>query len=102
MFFGTLSSYSRVRIITLLRGGHKNVSQILSELKIKDRTAISHDLARLKLHGFVKAEAKGKYRYYKLNEETIRPLMDLIDEHMSKYCIHILKAGEKKASKRPK
>ena len=78
-----------------MRKGRKNVSEIVSDLKSNDRTIISHDLARLKLHGFVKAEIKGKYRYYELNNETITPLMDLIEKHMSKYCIHILRNMKK-------
>ena len=89
IFFGTLVSESRLRIINLLRTGEKNVSEIISRLKM-EQTAVSHDLARLKQCGFVSYEVDRKYRYYKLNNETIRPLMALIDKHMSKYCIHIL------------
>ena len=97
LFFGTLFSESRLKIINTLRKGRKNVSEIVSDLKSNDRTIISHDLARLKLHGFVKSEIKGKYRYYELNNETITPLMNLIEKHMSEYCIHILRnmKGEK-------
>ncbi len=97
IFFGTLVSESRLKIINLLRKGRKNVSQISNELKM-DQTAASHDLARLKKCGFVISETNGRYRYYKLNEDTIRPLIDLIDKHMSLYCIHILhsiKGGQK-------
>lgn len=94
IFFGTLFSESRLRIINLLRKEEKNVSEIISELKM-DQTAVSHDLARLRRCGFVKTERKGKFVHYKLNEETIKPLMNLIDNHMSKYCIHILHAHEK-------
>lgn len=89
IFFGALVSESRLKIINLLRKGKKNVSQIINELKM-DQTAVSHDLARLKICGFVNSEINGKFRYYKLNEETIKPLMSLIDKHMSQYCIHIL------------
>ncbi|MEK6895350.1 MAG: metalloregulator ArsR/SmtB family transcription factor [Nanoarchaeota archaeon] len=89
IFFGTLVSGSRLRIINLLRNGKKNVSQIMEELKM-DQTAVSHDLSRLKQCGFVNCEIDGKYRYYRLNDETIKPLMNLIDEHMSQYCVHIL------------
>lgn len=91
IFFGTLVSESRLKIINLLRKGRKNVSEIIASLLI-DQTSISHDLARLKRCGFVLVEQEGKYRYYKLNEQTIRPLMHLIDKHMSQYCIHILRA----------
>ncbi len=97
IFFGTLVSESRLKIINLLRNGKKNVSQIMNELKM-DQTIVSHDLARLKKCGFVTCEVKGKYRYYRLNQKTIKPLMSLIDYHMSQYCIHIL--HEMKGGKR--
>lgn len=90
IFFGTLVSESRLKIINLLRKGRKNVSELVATLGI-EQTAVSHDLARLKKCGFVKTEVEGKYHYYMLNEKTIKPLMQLIDEHMSHYCIHILR-----------
>ena len=95
IFFGTLVSESRLRIINLLRKGKKNVSEIIKELDI-EQTIISHDLERLRRCGFVVSEINGKFRYYKLNEKTIKPLMNLIDKHMSQYCIHILKERGRK------
>lgn len=95
IFFGTMVSESRLRIINLLRKGEKNVSEITSALKM-DQTSVSHDLARLKNCGFIRPEVKGKFRYYSLNEKTIKPLMDLIDEHMVGNCIHILRGMNKK------
>ncbi len=89
IFFGTLVSESRFKVLNLLRKGGKNVSEMMKELKM-DQTALSHDLARLKQCGFVDVEINGKYRYYKLNEKTIKPLLELIDKHMFQYCIHIL------------
>lgn len=91
IFFGTLVSEPRLRIINLLRKGRKSVSEITKELK-SDQTLVSHNLSRLKQCGFVSSEIGGKFRYYKLNEKTIKPLMALIENHMSEYCIHILKA----------
>ena len=88
IFFGTLVSESRLKIINLLRKGKKNVSEIIKELNL-DQTNVSHDLARLKQCGFVRAEISGKYRYYRLNYENIKPLMELIDRHMVKHCINI-------------
>ena|SRR3989338_10007185 len=91
LFFGTLFSEIRLRIINLLRKRKLNVSEIMQELKL-DQTIVSHNLARLKQHGFVISETDGKFRYYEINEETIKPIMNLIDKHMSQYCIHILKS----------
>ena len=94
IFFRTLVSEPRLKILNLLRRGKKNVSEIINELDI-DQTAVSHNLKRLKKCGFVDFETKGKYRYYKLNKRTIRPLMELIDKHMSCHCIHILREKNK-------
>src|SRR3989344_4111553 len=92
IFFGTLISEPRLKIINLLRKGKKNVSQIIEELKM-DQTSVSHDLSRLKQCGFVNCEVEGKYRYYKLNEQSIKTLMEIIEKHMSEHCIHILKSN---------
>lgn len=89
IFFGTMVSESRLKIINLLLDGKKNVSEIMNILKM-DQTTASHDLARLKRCGFVISEVDKKFRYYSLNDETIRPLMALIKEHMAQYCVHIL------------
>ena len=90
MFFGTLISEPRLKIINLLRKDKKNVSQIVKELKM-DQTIVSHNLSRLKKCGFVKSEIDNKYRYYSLNKDTIKPLMEIIEKHMSLYCIRIIK-----------
>ncbi|MEK6853024.1 MAG: metalloregulator ArsR/SmtB family transcription factor, partial [Nanoarchaeota archaeon] len=95
VFFSSLVSESRLRIINLLRHGRKNVGEIMSELKM-DQTAVSHDLARLKRCGFVIVEVDGKYRYYKLNDLTIGPLISLIDKHMKEYCVHIVEEMKEK------
>ncbi len=90
IFFGTLVSESRLKIINLLRKGKKNVSEIMAELKM-DQTAVSHDLKRLKDCGFVVSQREGKFVYYSLNEHSIKPLMEIIERHMADYCVHILR-----------
>ena len=97
IFFGTLVSEQRLRIINLLRKGKKNVSEISERLGM-EQSEVSHNLSRLKECGFVSTETEGRFRNYRLNKGTIEPLMNLIDNHMSKNCIHILKKnlGEKK------
>lgn len=92
IFFGTLVSEPRLRMINLLRGGRKNVSQIMDALDMP-QTQVSHNLARLRRCGFVRSEVDGKYRNYSLNEKTIKPLMQLIEKHMSCNCVHILRAS---------
>ena len=94
IFFGTLVSEPRLKIINFLRTGKRNVTEIMEELHL-DQTAVSHNLRRLKQCGFVKIQVSGKYRYYFLNKETIDPLMTIIEKHMKSYCVHILRATEK-------
>lgn len=98
IFFGTLVSGSRLKIINLLKNEKKNVSEIMDELEM-DQTSVSHDLARLRKCGFVIPEREGKFVYYSLNESTIKPIMNLIDKHMSQHCIHILNAMNSKEAK---
>ncbi len=90
IFFGTLVSESRLRIINILREGKKNVSELIFKLGM-DQTHVSHDLQRLRRCGFVLTEKEGKFVYYRLNKETIGQLMNIIDKHMENYCVHILR-----------
>ncbi len=93
LFFGTLVSESRIKIINTLRKQEMNVTELTKHLEA-EQTAISHDLARLKKCGFVHVKVKGKYRYYALNKTTIKPLMDLIEDHMNAHCIHIIQSSK--------
>ena len=93
IFFGTLNNPNRLSIINLLRKGDKNVTEITKKLQL-NQTTVSHNLRRLEKCGFVKSKQKGKQRYYSLNNKTIKPLMLLIDKHMSKHCVHLLNKGD--------
>lgn len=93
LFFGTLANDGRLQIINLLRQGKKNVSEICQKTGF-EQSLVSHNLRMLEYHGMVFMVKKGKYRYYSVNEKTIKPLLELIDAHMKKYCCKIL-AGER-------
>ena len=88
LFFGTLTSNDRLMIINSLRKQSKTVGELQKELKL-EQTRVSHNLKRLKKCGFVDVKIDGKYRIYKLKERTIKPLMNLIDNHMKNYCLKI-------------
>ena len=96
LFFNTFSSEPRLRILNLLRKKSRNVGEIIKRLNM-EQSRISHDLRRLKSCGFVNTEIKGKYRNYTINNKTIKPLMNIIDKHMEKNCLMIIKRmkGEK-------
>lgn len=96
LFFGSLANPNRLQILTILRTGAMNVTEICKKLKF-EQTMVSHNLKRLETCGMVFAEQRGKNRYYSLNNKTIKPLMELIDKHTYQYCEHVV--SEKKFNK---
>ncbi|MBS3130824.1 winged helix-turn-helix transcriptional regulator [Candidatus Woesearchaeota archaeon] len=96
IFFTSLANPNRLQIINVLRQGRKNVTQLCKATGF-EQTMISHNLKRLERCGMVMAEQKGKFRYYSLNKETIKPLMSLIDSHMKEYCCKILEEEKRGA-----
>ncbi len=93
LFFGTLTSHHRLRIINDLRGKDMSVSELTKKLG-SDQTSISHHLARMKRCGFVNVNKRGKYRIYSLNENTIKPMMEIIEKHMDEHCLRIIQKKE--------
>ena len=84
-FLRTLSNKTRLLIINSLREKPKNVTQLTNELGIH-QTSVSHALKRLLDCGFIYVEKRGKERIYELNNETIEPLLKLMETHIGKYC----------------
>lgn len=85
-FFATLGNESRLRIIHFLaQRGPKNVSHIVRGTRL-EQTAVSHNLQRLLSCQFVHRKRNGKERVYSINEETIKPLLALMDRHVNMYC----------------
>jgi DNA-binding transcriptional ArsR family regulator len=95
LFFNTFSSEWRLKILNLLRKKSMNVGEIAKELEM-EQSNVSHNLRRLKSCGFVKSKINGKCRSYFLNKETIYPIMKLIDKHMKRNCLMIIRENKKK------
>jgi len=93
IFFGSVANANRLKILNVLRSGKKCVSEICQATGF-EQTMVSHNLKRLERCGMVFAEQQGKNRYYRVNEKTIKPLLEMIDAHMEKYCCKIL-TGER-------
>ncbi len=89
LFFSTLANDSRLKILNALRKSPKNVTEIGKDTGF-EQSMVSHNLKELEYHGMVFKEKKGKFRYYRLNQKTIAPLIELIDAHMKQYCCKIL------------
>lgn len=86
-FFAVLGNKQRVRILQHLeQDGGKCVGQIADRLKL-EQSAVSHNIKRLHDCHFVEVEHHGKERVYTINEDTVRPLFQLINKHVSTYCV---------------
>ncbi len=83
-FFKTLSNKTRFDITKLLMKGQKSVNEISRELKF-EQSRVSHNLKILEYYGFVTLKCKGKQRIYSLDKKYITPIMDKIDNYISKY-----------------
>ncbi len=86
-FFNLLSTGSRLDIITTLHEGEKSVTEICNSVNF-ERTNVSHQLKRLKECSFIFVRKEGKKRIYSLNLETVKPILDLAEKHVKKYCKH--------------
>jgi DNA-binding transcriptional ArsR family regulator len=84
-FFDMLSTRSRIEIIRSLHRGEKSVGEICKSVGT-DRTNVSHQLRLLRECGFVFARREGKKKIYSLNSETVKPILDLAEKHVEKYC----------------
>jgi len=87
-FFTILGNKQRVRLLQLLsQEGPKSVSAITETLGA-DQSAVSHNLKQLLQCHFVTVRPEGKERIYSINEDTVKPLFEQIDRHVSKYCVN--------------
>ncbi|MBS3168877.1 winged helix-turn-helix transcriptional regulator [Candidatus Woesearchaeota archaeon] len=93
LFFSTLANETRLTLINILRQKPLNVTQIC-EVANLEQSLVSHHLKMLEHHGMVFKKKEGKFRYYTVNEKTIKPLLESIDAHMKEYCCKIL-AGKR-------
>jgi len=85
-FFTTLGNDNRLKIIHFLAdNGPKNVSEIVAGTKL-EQTAVSHNLKILLSCQFIHVKQNGKERVYWLNEDTIKPLLALMDKHVHTFC----------------
>lgn len=85
IFFETLGNKTRWDIVHLLQKKSYRVTEIAEALGY-EQSLVSHHLRRLETCGFVSFDQKGNERMYKLNKETIKPLLVLVDKHINNFC----------------
>lgn len=85
IFFNMLATKNRLDIILALTEGEKSVGEICNAVNA-ERTNVSHQLKLLRECSFVFVRREGKRRIYSLNTETVKPIIDIADKHVEKYC----------------
>jgi len=90
IFFETLGNKTRWDIVHLLQGGSCRATEIAEKLGY-EQSLVSHHLKRLETCGFVSFQQKSNERIYKLNKETVGPLLVLMDKHTNRYCKKLCK-----------
>ncbi len=93
-FFRTMANPLRLRIVSLLREGPRNVTEIYKAIG-EEQSKVSHNLKLLRDCRIIEAGRNGKSVVYSLNKETVLPLFSLIDLHWRKYCKGVCTAGKR-------
>jgi DNA-binding transcriptional ArsR family regulator len=89
LLFQALANQTRMQMLDLLsEKGSMNVSEICGELGL-EQTLVSHNLKCLNFCGLITSSREGKSRVYSVNEETVRPLLKIADNHLRAYASNL-------------
>jgi len=81
--FQALSEPTRLTLLNYLRGGERNVGE-LAQLCNFTTANVSRHLALLTQHGFVARENRGTSVYYRIADESVYALCDLVCESVAR------------------
>jgi DNA-binding transcriptional ArsR family regulator len=84
-FFLNFANNTNLRIVSALRMKESNVTGLTKATGL-EQSAVSHSLRNLNDCKIVIARREGRERYYSLNQETVVPLLALIERHVEKNC----------------
>lgn len=76
-YFRALSEPTRLAILNLLREGERNVGE-LAQLCACSPANVSRHLSLLSQHGLVRREGRGTAVYYRIADESVYALCDLV------------------------
>ncbi len=76
-YFQALAEPTRLRILNLLRSGERNVGE-LAQLCGYTAANVSKHLSVLTKHGLVARESRGTSVYYRIGDESVYALCDLV------------------------
>jgi len=76
-YFQVLAEPTRLRILNLLRDGEKNVGDLAQQCGYTAAN-VSRHLSLMTKHGLVAREGRGTSVYYRLTDESVDALCDLV------------------------
>ena len=79
--FSALSDPSRLRIISILLEGERNVGELASQLEMTE-SAVSHQLRGLRQLRLVRSRKDGRQVFYTLDDDHVAKLYRLGLEHV--------------------
>lgn len=92
-YFQALSDPTRLQILSLLRGGPRNVGE-LAQLCECTSANISRHLAILSKHGVVAHENRGTSAYYRIADESVYGLCDLACDSIARQFEQAAREGQ--------
>jgi len=85
LFFKTLGTKLKINILFKLKEKPLNVTELSQSLN-QERSKVSHALKTLLICKFITVRKIGKKRIYSINNDTINPLLNLVELHIKNYC----------------
>jgi DNA-binding transcriptional ArsR family regulator len=84
-FFTNLANPTRLDALELLMQKPMSVNELATRLG-QEQSMVSHNLKPLVECNFIAVKRQGKKRIYIVNEETIRPIFAIVQNHAEKFC----------------
>ncbi len=84
-FFTNLSNPTRLALLERLTEKPMSVNELADALG-QEQSMISHNLKSLLECNLIFGEKQGKRHVYTINQETIAPLFQTIENHAQKFC----------------
>ena len=82
-YFQALAEPTRLQLLNLLREGERNVGE-LAQLTGYSAANVSRHLALLTQHGLLARESRGNSAYYRIADESIYGLCDLVCDSIAR------------------
>lgn len=76
---------ARLDIVMLLRDKPLSVKAITKKVK-EEQSAVSHNLRKLSTCHILDVKKQGKKRIYSLNNDTVIPMLKIVEKHIRKNC----------------